>query len=105
MAATQTLLQLPESLQPRHGVVTLVGYGIQVRVDRGHLLVEDGIGVAQTGTPQTRLPVFALNWRGRARYRRSGQLNHRQLLPIGPDGVTCRSAFRETTSPVFLSTG
>jgi CRISPR-associated endonuclease Cas1 len=29
---------------PRHGVVTLFGYGIQVRVDRGHLLLEDGIG-------------------------------------------------------------
>jgi len=35
----------PSSLiVPRHGVVTLCGYGIQVRVDRGHLLVEDGIG-------------------------------------------------------------
>jgi len=29
---------------PCHGVVTLFGYGIQVRVDRGHLLLEDGIG-------------------------------------------------------------
>ena len=29
---------------PRHGVLTLFGYGIQVRVDRGHLLIEDGIG-------------------------------------------------------------
>jgi hypothetical protein len=29
---------------PRHGVVTLFGYGISVRVDRSHLLVEDGIG-------------------------------------------------------------
>ncbi len=29
---------------PRHGVVTLFGYGIQVRVDRGHLILEDGIG-------------------------------------------------------------
>jgi len=29
---------------PRHGVVTLSGYGIKVRVDRGHLLLEDGIG-------------------------------------------------------------
>ena len=30
-------------ITPRHGVVTLFGYGIQVRVDRGHLLLEDGI--------------------------------------------------------------
>ena len=28
---------------PRHGTVTLFGYGIDVRVDRGHLLIEDGI--------------------------------------------------------------
>jgi CRISPR/Cas system-associated endonuclease Cas1 len=32
------------SFTPGHGVLTLFGYGIQVRVDRGHLLVEDGIG-------------------------------------------------------------
>ncbi len=47
MAATKTVYQLPQShnsLTPRHGVVTLSGYGIQVRVDRGHLLLEDGIG-------------------------------------------------------------
>jgi len=28
----------------RHGVITLSGYGTQVRVDRGHLVLEDGIG-------------------------------------------------------------
>jgi CRISPR/Cas system-associated endonuclease Cas1 len=33
-----------EAISPQHGVVTLFGYGIQVRVDRGHLLLEDGIG-------------------------------------------------------------
>jgi len=47
MAVTQTLaqfLQSHNSLKPRHGVVTLFGYGVQVRVDRGHLLLEDGIG-------------------------------------------------------------
>ena len=32
------------SIQPRHGVITLYGYGIRVRVDRGHLILEDGIG-------------------------------------------------------------
>lgn len=47
MAATENLRQLSSSdnsLTPRHGVLTLFGYGIQVRVDRGHLLIEDGIG-------------------------------------------------------------
>jgi hypothetical protein len=29
---------------PKHGAVTLFGYGIGVRVDRGHLVLEDGIG-------------------------------------------------------------
>jgi CRISPR-associated protein Cas1 len=32
-----------EPIRPRHGVVTLFGYGTTVRVERGHLLVEDGI--------------------------------------------------------------
>src|SRR5450755_552479 len=47
MAATENVRQLStsdNSFTPRHGVLTLFGYGIQVRVDRGHLLVEDGIG-------------------------------------------------------------
>ena len=47
MAATENVRQLSpsdNSRTPRHGVLTLFGYGIQVRVDRGHLLVEDGIG-------------------------------------------------------------
>jgi CRISPR-associated endonuclease Cas1 len=46
MAATENVRQLSpsdNSLTPRHGVLTLFGYGIQVRVDRGHLLIEDGI--------------------------------------------------------------
>ena len=29
---------------PRSGVLTLFGYGIKVHVDRGHLVLEDGIG-------------------------------------------------------------
>ena len=51
MAAQKTVSQLPqllkstiELLTPRLGVVTLFGYGIQVRIDRGHLVLEDGIG-------------------------------------------------------------
>jgi CRISPR-associated endonuclease Cas1 len=49
MAANKTVRQLPlsnnsqsELLNPIHGVVTLCGFGIQVRVDRGHLFLEEG---------------------------------------------------------------
>src|SRR5215469_11053973 len=47
MAATENVRQLlpsDNSLTPGHGVLTLFDDGIQVRVDRGHLLIEDGIG-------------------------------------------------------------
>lgn len=33
-----------KSLQPRNGILSLAGYGIRVTVERGHLLVEDGVG-------------------------------------------------------------
>ena len=32
------------SITPRYGVATLFGYGIRVQVERGHLVLEDGIG-------------------------------------------------------------
>ncbi len=32
------------AITPRNGVVALTGYGIRVAVERGHLIVEDGIG-------------------------------------------------------------
>jgi CRISPR-associated endonuclease Cas1 len=41
MAATQTVPH--KSLTPHLGVITLFGYGTSVRVERGHLLIEDGI--------------------------------------------------------------
>ena len=53
MAASATVPQLPQFrnlLAPRHGVVTLIGYGIKVYVDRGHLTVEDGIGIQRHKT-------------------------------------------------------
>ncbi len=56
MAATQTVPQLLEtrnSLTFRHGVLTLFGYGINVNVERGHLVVKDGIGAEHL---QARLP-------------------------------------------------
>jgi len=62
---------------PRHGVVTLHGYGISVRVERGHLILEDGIG-----------PV--------RRYGRFPKVNHglRRLIVIGADGAVSFSALR-----------
>ena len=62
---------------PRHGVVTLFGYGITVRVDRGHLMLDDGIG------PERR----------KARYSRVGH-GIRRLVVIGSDGMVSFSALR-----------
>src|SRR5579872_335791 len=64
-------------LVPRHGVVTLYGYGIQARVDRGHLLLEDGIG------PERR----------RARFSRIGH-GLKRLVVIGSDGMVSLAALR-----------
>ena len=84
MAATENLRQLapshnsrPELIAPRHGVVTLSGYGIQVRVDRGHLLLEDGIG---TDRRCVRLP----------------RVGHglKRLVVIGSDGMVSLAALR-----------
>jgi CRISPR-associated endonuclease Cas1 len=57
--------------------VTLVGYGIQARVDRGHLLVEDGIGAA----------------RRQARFPRVGHGISR-LVVIGSEGMVSLAALR-----------
>src|SRR3954447_12367974 len=65
------------TLSPRHGVVTLSGYGINVSVDRGHLILEDGIG----------------NERRRARLARVGHGLSR-LVVIGADGQVSLSALR-----------
>ena len=46
----------PSQLKPACGVITLTGYGISVRVDRGHLVLDDGIGNERR---QTRLPRVA----------------------------------------------
>src|SRR5271165_534117 len=77
MAATQTVSQLTESLQPRHGILTLFGYGIKVRVDRGHLFLEDGIGPDRR---QVFLP----------------RVGHglRRLVVIGSDGMVSLAALR-----------
>ena len=89
MAATQTVAQqfllrkplLPSNeisaLKPRHGVITLCGYGIGVRIDRGHLILEDGIGADRQ---KWRLP----------------RVGHglRRLVVIGSDGQVSLSALR-----------
>ena len=65
-------------LQPsRSGVLTLSGYGIKILVDRGHLLLEDGIGVD----------------RKRARIARIGHGISRIVL-IGSDGLASLAALR-----------
>jgi CRISPR-associated endonuclease Cas1 len=66
-----------EPIVPRLGVVTLHGYGVSVRVERGHLIMEDGIG-----------PV--------RRYGRFPRVNHglQRLIVIGSDGAISFSALR-----------
>src|SRR5258708_6236627 len=87
MAATKTVaqrspLRKPNDhsasvLKPRRGVVTLFGYGISIRVERGHLIVEDGIG----------------SDRYRGRFSRVGHGLER-LVTIGNDGNVSLAALR-----------
>src|SRR5438105_3185890 len=91
MAATHTLDQsalsrkfsnssfrkFPSLLIPNHGVVTLFGYGIKVRVERGHLICEYGIG------PDRRV----------VRLPRVGH-GLRRLVVIGSDGLVSLAALR-----------
>src|SRR5258708_19849825 len=98
MAATQTLAQplqfyksgdsvpvrgeiassvSPSVLRPRRGVIVLYGYGTSVRVERGHLVVEDGVG----------------SDRYKGRFPRVGHGLER-LVVIGADGVMSLSALR-----------
>jgi CRISPR-associated endonuclease Cas1 len=82
MAATLTVPQYFRDrnfiqLKPKHGVVTLYGYGIEVRVDNGHLIMRDGIG-----------PV-----RREARLPRVGH-GLRRLVVIGADGMVSLAALR-----------
>jgi len=87
MAAKQNVAQYPalrktngyarSDLQPRRGVLTLFGYGISIRVDRGHLIVEDGIGAD----------------RHQARFARVGHGLER-LVTVGNDGSVSLAALR-----------
>lgn len=87
MAATQTVHQIQNSdnspkptasfILPKHGVVTLFGYGISVHVDRGHLIFKDGIGMVR-------------------REGRFPRVRHgiRRLVVIGTDGMVSLAALR-----------
>ena len=83
MAAHQTVPELPFARKPvapinlRHGVATLFGYGIKACVDRGHLILEDGVGPNR-------------------RYARLPRIGHglRRLVVIGSDGMVTLGALR-----------
>jgi len=80
MAASATVSQLPHSsnsLTPRNGVVTLYGYGITVHVDRGHLILKNGIA---SDRREAHLP----------------RVGHglRRLVVIGADGFVSLAALR-----------
>jgi CRISPR-associated endonuclease Cas1 len=67
----------PAVLRPRRGVIVLYGYGISVRVERGHLVIEDGVG-----------------WdRYKGRFSRIGHGLER-LVVVGSDGVVSLAALR-----------
>jgi CRISPR-associated protein Cas1 len=92
MAAAKTVNQLSQTHNatvPRHGVITLFGYGIRVRVDRGHLILDDGIGADR-------------------RHFRLSRVGHglRRLVVIGSDGFLSLAALRwladQKASLVFL---
>src|SRR6516165_6297561 len=86
MAATQNVSQYPHDrnfrtvITPRQGVVTLFGYGIRVQVERGHLILEDGIGPDR-------------------RYARLPRVGHglTRLVCIGADGFISLAALRWLT--------
>src|SRR5229473_4954716 len=42
--ASANIRQFAISLKPKNGVLAVSGYGIRVAVERGHLVVEDGVG-------------------------------------------------------------
>jgi CRISPR-associated endonuclease Cas1 len=66
-----------KELKPEHGVISLSGYGIAVRADRGHLYIEDGVGTDR-------------------RKIRLSRINHglTRLVIIGCDGYVSLAALR-----------
>jgi CRISPR-associated endonuclease Cas1 len=74
---TASNVRFTGSIVPQHGVVTLFGYGSSLRVDRGHLTLEDGIGQD----------------RRRVRFPRVGH-ELKRLVVIGSDGIVSFAALR-----------
>src|SRR5580704_3230647 len=66
-----------EKIRPEHGVVTLFGYNSSASVDRGHLVLNDGIGMQRR---QGRLP--------RVRH------GLKRLVVIGSSGMVTFEALR-----------
>jgi CRISPR-associated endonuclease Cas1 len=66
-----------QEIVPRHGVVTVFGYGASARVERGHLILEDGIG------PDRR----------HGRFPRVGH-GLKRLVVVGSDGMISFAAIR-----------
>jgi CRISPR-associated endonuclease Cas1 len=87
MGAIQTVHHLAKShnsatqatsfIRPQHGVLTLFGYGITINVDRGHLIIKDGIAADRRA----------------ARLSRVGH-GLRRLVVVGSDGFVSLSALR-----------
>jgi CRISPR-associated endonuclease Cas1 len=83
MAAHQNVSEVPldskslVQIVPQQGVLTVFGYGIRIRIDRGHLTIEDGIA-------------------GDRRRVRLARVGHglRRLVLIGSDGFISLSALR-----------
>ncbi len=90
MAATFTVSEVssslkssptpPQQLIPARGVVTLSGYGIAVRVNRAHLVLEDGVGLHR-------------------RHGRFARVGHglRRVVVISADGFVSLAALRWLT--------
>jgi CRISPR-associated endonuclease Cas1 len=64
-------------LKPRFGVLTLSGYGIRVAVDRGHLTVQDGIGLSRRSARFSKI-----------------EDSLRRIVVVGVDGFVSLAAFR-----------
>lgn len=78
LSVTEILAAKPQlKMTPRHGVLTLFGYGIRVLLERGHLVIEDGIG-------------------GDRRLARLPRVGHdlKRLVVIGSDGMISLAALR-----------
>src|SRR5262249_46913940 len=67
----------PLPVTPRSGVITLFGYGICIHVERGHLILKDGIADER-------------------REGRFARVNHgiRRVVVIGSDGLVSFAALR-----------